>query len=56
MIFYFLIANNNLKKEIGEYIDDYYQNFNTENLYKIKSTSKEILLYNKKNKKKKIIL
>ncbi len=52
MIFYFLIANNNLKKEIGEYIDDYYQNFNTENLSKIKSTSKEILLSDDKNKYK----
>ena len=52
MIFYFLIANNNLKKEIGEYIDDYYQNFNTENLSKIKSISKEILLSDDKNKHK----
>ena len=52
MIFYFLLANNNLKKEIGEYIDDYYQNFNTENLSKIKSTSKEILLSDDKNKYK----
>ena len=52
MIFYFLIANNNLKKEIGEYIDDYYQNFNTENISKIKSISKEILLSDDKNKHK----
>jgi len=51
-IFYFLIANNNTKKQIGEYIDEYEDDKNLEYINQIKLTSKDILFKEKKEKQK----
>ena len=51
-IFYFLIANNTTKKQIGEYIDEYEDDKNLEYFNKIKSTSKDILFKENKDKQK----
>ena len=50
LIYYFLIANYNTKKEIGEYYEESEEN--NINLSKIKSSAKEIVLSNDKKKEK----